>query len=320
VERVDDALNIASFVYVLAGAVAAPLILLPLPGPRPVIGLTLIAIPAVLLLKYGLGYPIGGPSLPLTVTEICAVLVTIQLAHHLGRNLEESRQSVVNALVSHLEDNSRPSGDGLQEIYREVRRARSHGRPLTLLALAPTDDSVNISLDRFTKEIQQTTLRHYAQAKLGELLTAGAKSSDIIARNHDHFVMLLPETGRHKANRLIRKLRASARSALGLELAVGASVFPEDEVTFVKLMERARARMDRGEAADIAARPNGTIVPQRERPRTRTDGDKGPLAELAQHRHNGGRSPRSAPMTPAAPATDDGAASSLTRASSLDRS
>ena len=82
--------------------------------------------------------------------------------------------------------------------------------------------------------------------RIAELLSKEMKASDIITRRNGHFVTVLPETSRQGAARLIEKLTRSARENLGLKLTVGLSVFPEEEITFVKLLERAEANMADG--------------------------------------------------------------------------
>jgi GGDEF domain-containing protein len=250
IERLHPPIDIASFVHVLVAVVAALAILVPAWSRLPNAWVTVLIVTMVLLLKFWLGYEIGGAALPFTVTEASVALVTANLAHRLGQSLEEHRQAVVRTLVGHLHDPSRPFEDAFRDMYREVRRARSSRRPLTIVAISPTKDCLNATLDRVTKEAQQATVRRYLRTKLGELLSHGTKSTDLIFLGNEHFVMLLPETGRHTANRFIKKLRSRARTALGIDLAIGASVFPEDDVTFVKLIERAKARMDRGATAD----------------------------------------------------------------------
>jgi GGDEF domain-containing protein len=257
VERLYEPLNIASFAYVFAWLSAAPLVLVPRLSHASLYKLLPPLGAVVLLLKPVFGYPIGGQHLPLTVTELCVVGLTIALAHQVGRNLEEARNAVVSTLISHLHDQTRPFDKGVEDMYREVRRARAFNRPLALLAVAPTTDSVNVTLDRFTKEAQRDAVEQYVQARLAKVLSTGTKGSDIITRAGDHFVMLLPETSRHKANRVAKKLRSKAQAELGLDIAIGASVFPDDEVTFVKLVERAQAGMDRGPGADLRKRPDG---------------------------------------------------------------
>jgi hypothetical protein len=261
-ERTHESIHLASFVYVVGAVMAAPLLVLPRVNRIPVLGLTLATIPLVLLVKHWLGHPIGGPGVPLTLTEIGAVMVTIYLTYRLGSHLEEHRQAAVSTLVSHLHDGAAPLEDGGRAMHRELRRARAQSRPLTVLTIAPADDGLNMALDRVTREVQQATAQRYLQARLADLLAASTKGADILSGSDDHFVMLLSDTGRHRADRVIRTLRAKAQAELGVDLAAGASVFPEDEVTFVKLIERARARMDRGTAADIISRPNAMEAPR----------------------------------------------------------
>ena len=261
IERLYEPINIASFVYVFACLSAAPMVLVPRLSRIPLFKLLPPLAAAVLVLKPIFGYGIGGEYLPLTIMELGVVTFTVALAYHVGRQLEDARNAVVSTLINHLDDQTRPFDKGLEDMYREVRRARAFNRPLALLAVAPTTDSVNVTLDRFTKEAHREAAEQYVQAKLAKVLSTGTKGSDIITRAGDHFVMLLPETGRHKTNRLVKKLRTKVQSELGLDIAIGASVFPDDEVTFVKLVERAQAGLDRGPGADLRKRTNtaGTV-------------------------------------------------------------
>ncbi len=275
IERLHEPINLASFVYVVACLSAAPMILAPRLSHVSLVKLLPPVAAAVLLLKAVFGYPLGGPDVPLTVMELGVVSLTVVLAHHVGRQLEDVRTAVVSTLVSHLHDQTRPFDTGLEDMYREMRRARAFNRPLALLAVAPTSDSVKVTLDRFTKEAHREAAEQYVDAKLAKVLATGTKGSDIITHAGDHFVMLLPETGRHEANRFIKKLRAKAHAELGLDIAIGASVFPEDEVTFVKLVERAQAGMDRGPGADLRTRPDGASTRHPHSPRVTVPGTAG---------------------------------------------
>ncbi|MGH9146511.1 MAG: GGDEF domain-containing protein [Vicinamibacterales bacterium] len=259
IERLYNPINIASFVYVFACLSAAPLVLVPRLSQVALFKLLAPLAAVMLVLKPVFGYSIGGQNLPLTLIELGVVSLTVAMAYHVGRRMEEARNAVVSTLISHL-NQTRPFDKGLEDMYREVRRARAFNRPLALLAVAPTTDSASVTLDRFTKEAHKEAVEQYVQARLAKVLSTGTKGSDIITRAGDHFVMLLPETGRHKANRLVKKLRSKVQSELGLDIAIGASVFPDDEVTFVKLMERAQAAMDRSPGADLRARTEGVAI------------------------------------------------------------
>lgn len=243
VERLHAPINLASFVYVVAGLLAIPVVVSPrLQKLSPVI-LAAAVVPLVLGLKFQFGYTISGTALPITVTEIGATALTVALAQQLGRSLDELRLAAIATLLTHLHDNTRPFEQGQADIYREIRRARVHGRPLALMAISTTADSLDRNLDRLTEAMQHDCIRNYAQAKIAELLTMEMNSCEIITHQGKHFVTVVPEAGREQARALAERLKRLAHEQLGLELSIGTSLFPDEEITFVKLMERAEAQM-----------------------------------------------------------------------------
>ena len=244
IERLLGPVNLTPVIYLAAPLSALPVMMLPrlhLSIPW----LVVLPILIVVSIRLWLEYPIGGASLPLTTLEISCVGLTGVLARQVGQHLEDLRRSAVTALLDPIGDRSRPFEDGQEEIDREVRRARTFRRDLSLLTIAVAND-VGASPDRFTQEIQRDTARMYAMTRIAKLLSTEMKASDIITRSNGHFVTVLPETSREGATQLIEKLKRSAREKLDLELTVGLSVFPEEEITLVKLLERAEAHMGNG--------------------------------------------------------------------------
>jgi hypothetical protein len=63
-------------------------------------------------------------------------------------------------------------------------------------------------------------------------------------------VIVLPEINRESVAEVIQRLESAAKENLGLELSFGVSTFPDEEVTFEKLLECAETEMWRGTAAD----------------------------------------------------------------------
>ena len=267
IERLLGPANLVAGIYLVAPLSALPWLMLPrlqLSIPW----LIVLPIPIVVSLRLWLEYPISGASLPLTLMEIGCVGLTAALARQVGQNLEGLRRSAVTALLDHGRDRSRPFAESQEEIDREIRRARTFRRDLSLLAIGAADETVGVSFDRFTQEVQRDTVRKYAMVRIAELLSTEMKSSDIITRSDGHFVTVLPETSREGATQLIEKLKRSARENLGLELSVGLSVFPEEEITFIKLLERAEGHMANGRPDTPAPRP----VPVRPEPVAGTAG------------------------------------------------
>jgi hypothetical protein len=248
-ERMFETINLSSFVYVVAAAGSLLLLISPWLQRLPLTWLLVVLLPAVVLLKRYLGYRVMGVMLPITVTELCALSVTVLLARQLGRGLEEFRGAVAAMMVGYLHDRSVPFKNGQGEIYREIRRARIYHRPLAMLAVAAPEEQVQMSLDRFLQEVERETVRHYVTGRIADFLSTEMKDCDIITQRGGHFVLLLPETARAQAEAIVARLVASAREHLQLELNVGLSVFPEQGSTFVSLLESAEDALRQPAAA-----------------------------------------------------------------------
>ena len=83
VERFHEPINFASFVYVLASAAAITVVIVPRRNTSSLRFLLFGTLGLHLVLKVVLGYQILGPSLPITVTEATALLITVLLAQRI---------------------------------------------------------------------------------------------------------------------------------------------------------------------------------------------------------------------------------------------
>jgi GGDEF domain-containing protein len=249
VERLHAPINLASFVYVFSAGAALLVLVVP---PLRRLGahwLYLLPLPLYFALKRVLGYDIAGAALPITVTEICAIEISIALARRLALGLEELHEAVAAAMVGNLRDVSIPFEVGQSEIYREMRRARRHQRPLALLSIGLPDGGLAVKSPRLLEQLQRENLRRYATAQLANILAEEADDSDIIARRGDHFVTLLPEATYEEASLFAKRLQTHASAQLGLRLHVGVATFPDRELTFEKLVETAESEMQAYTAA-----------------------------------------------------------------------
>jgi hypothetical protein len=263
IERLHKPINLASFVYVLAAVVG----LLILASPRlyrvSLAWLLVLPLPAFFLLKVLLKYPLVGPALPYTVTEICAIWLTVVLARQFGCGLHEFHSAVISAMSARLTETSRAFADGQGEIHREIRRARLYHRPLSMLAISATPQSLSGSLHHFVEEVQRESLDRFVAGRIAEFLSSEMKACDIITHREGHFVALLPETGREEAAAVMAQLEGEARTKLGLDLKMGLSVFPDEEFTFVGLLEKAEESLRQQLAPDpkLNGQPAGAPLP-----------------------------------------------------------
>ncbi|MEZ4870518.1 MAG: hypothetical protein R3C14_54820 [Caldilineaceae bacterium] len=252
IERLISPINLASFVYVFAALCAVLLFLSIRLSQMPLQWLLLMVLPPFFLLKQYLGTETMGAHLPITVTELSAIALTIFLAKQTSQKLEEWHTTLSNLVIRRGKYEAQPFDTGQAEIYREVRRARKYGRPLALLAISVPDAlstassgtlSQQLPDNRFIKEIESELVKKYILARVADLLIEALDDSAIITQRNSHFVALLPEMADAQLEQTIHELQVASQEKLGVSLKIGTSTFPEEAVTFEKMLEHAEQAM-----------------------------------------------------------------------------
>ena len=200
-------------------------------------------IPIFLALKAWAGFRVWGTAIPLTVTEICAIALTTILARWVGNGLNEFENAIANITIGQVDRLPEPFSMGQGEMYREVRRARHHQRPLVMMAIGVEEESVQIALDRMVQEAQRAMMKQYVLSGVARTLCDELEDYDIIAQRNDHFLALLPEVTSDQLADLTGRLRKAASEQVGVNLQIGTASFPGDAVTFESLMEKAVKKM-----------------------------------------------------------------------------
>jgi GGDEF domain-containing protein len=244
IERLSEPINITRVAYTLVPFMAVLVILIPRLRKVPLGVLLVGPIPIVLLLRGWLNYGIWGRYLPLTVTEICVIALTTILARWVGNGLSEFESAIANITIGQVGKLPEPFPTGQGEMYREVRRARHHQRPLMLVAIGVEEESVQVALDRMVQEVQQAMMKQYVLSGVSKTLCGELADYNIIAQRNNHFFALLPEVTPEKSLDLIERLRKAVSERVGVTLRIGTASFPEDAVTFESMMEKAVREMD----------------------------------------------------------------------------
>lgn len=273
VERLHAPLDLASFVYPLAAASAAAVLLIPAASRVTTAVLVMIPLLVYAVAKSALGLPALGQALPLTVTELSAIALTVALAARLARDHAALESSIGLVLIEHLEHRCAPFEVGQAQMIQEMRRARRFERQVVALSLAPAEGQSEVSVDELFEKVQRENLERYVYARIGRILTEQTEGSGVITQRGDHFVALLPESTGADAEALAQRLEREIGDALGLRLRVGLAVFPDQEVTLDALVQRAEREMRRHEptisalaVSDRAGRAGrGEALPERGR-------------------------------------------------------
>jgi GGDEF domain-containing protein len=173
------------------------------------------------------------------VTELSAIVLTLLLTRQLNRALDEFREAVSAITIPQIGKSADAFSASQGEMYREVRRARQHNRPLTLLALKIKEDSVNVVLQRVMEEAQQAMKAELVLAGVAGALCDALPDYDIIGRQNGYFLVLLPEIKQEDVPSVTARLCNVVFERAGVKLQVGAVTFPDQALTFEGLVQQA---------------------------------------------------------------------------------
>jgi GGDEF domain-containing protein len=235
-------------VHLEATLVALGMLALALGGP--LLGLRLplwllVVIPLPVLVGWeALSGSLSRPSqVPLGVMEMAAVVITTLLAARTGRSIDEFETAVEHILIGRRERVPEASESGAGSLYREVRRARNHGRPLALMAVQVDEASIRNGLDRLTRQAQAAMMKRYAMAGVARLLCEKLEDCDVVVQEDDAFLTALPETTPEDLPRLAERLRSQVAEEVGVDLKIGVAFLPNDGLTLEGLMEKAHSAL-----------------------------------------------------------------------------
>jgi GGDEF domain-containing protein len=255
IERLSKPINLTDVAYTFVPVVALLIILIPRLLTVPLWAWLGGAIPVFLLLKIWLKSRAWGASLPLTVTEACFIAVTIILARWVSHAVSEFESAIAHITIGQVDTLAEPISTGQAEIYREIRRARHHQRPLALVAVGVEEKSIQVVLDRMVQEVQEAMMKRYVLSDIARTLCHGLEDYNVIARTNDYFVILLPEVTAERLPDLVSRLDQTVSEQVGVCLQIGAASFPDDAVTFEALVDKAVGEMNGNRKPKPSLRP-----------------------------------------------------------------
>jgi GGDEF domain-containing protein len=244
IERLSRPVDIAGLAYTFVPLMAVLTMLVPGFRRLPLWVLLGVPIPIYLALKAWTPYDVWGAAMPLTVTEICVIAVTTLLARWVSCGVDEFEGAIARITIGQVESLPESFATGQAAMYREMRRARQHQRPLALLSIGVEEKSIQIALDRMVQEAQQAMMKRYVLSDVARALCDELEDYNIIAQSNDRFLVLLPEVTSDQLSDLSGRLHNALSDQLGVTLQIGCASFPDDAVTFKSLMEKAVGEMD----------------------------------------------------------------------------
>ena len=255
IERLSKPVNLTGVAYTFVPIVAALTISVPRLRRVPLWVLLGVPIPIFLVLKAWAGYPVWGMAMPFTVTEICVIATTIILARWVSNGVGEFESAIAHITIGEVDRLVEPFSTGQAEMYREIRRARHHQRPLALMAVGVEERSIQVVLDRMVQEVQRVMMKRYVLSDVARTLCHRLEDYNVVAQTNDHFLILLPEVASEQLADLVGRLRQVVSEQVGVALQIGTASFPDDAVTFESLVEKAVEEMNGKKKPESSLRP-----------------------------------------------------------------
>lgn len=258
IERINSPINIRSYTYIFVAITVALTLALPKLQRLPFLVLLFIPIPIFLafraFMERGYWYDnlLTGYALPVTVTQVSAILLTGLLARQIHYHLLEFEDVISNITFGYLGKLPTPFTEGQGAIYREVKRARRYHRPLTVVALKINEADLQATLPQMVKNVQQAMMREYVLAGIARILNESLHDFDTIALKDNNFILVLPEITGPEADQMAQKLEEAVKEKMKVKLQVGTANFPEEAMTFESLIEQALENAQRQPASTYA--------------------------------------------------------------------
>jgi GGDEF domain-containing protein len=256
-ERINEPIDIATFVYALLPLSLALLILVPSLTRREIFPVFLIGLTATyVILKIQFGRQLFGEALPVTVLEITflwlsALIFRYFLVHiievvDLFEQLMFRQVGMPPHLVASVEG---------EELYRELKRSRRFQNPVVFSVIDFDPKEVTAQEPRVMKELQDMMRGRFLQARLSQIVADVLRDSDYLVQHGNGFAVLMPETTPDDGEMLLEKLRERVQDELGLTLKVGVATFPENAFTLGGLLDHAQKDAQSHKADRVASQP-----------------------------------------------------------------
>jgi hypothetical protein len=176
-------------------------------------------------------------------TEVVLLELGVWLSYHLAVDLAHS-ESLVDTMAQSAFPNQAIEMEEASNLLRnEITRSRRYRRPLSLLIVQVVPENKDVYQQLF-KNFQRDLLNHFSSARMGQLIGAQIRQTDILMRDRlGRFIVLCPETDKESVSKLGERIRSVLEEGTGLQISCGCSSFPDEALTFDDLVTQAREQM-----------------------------------------------------------------------------
>jgi GGDEF domain-containing protein len=173
------------------------------------------------------------------------ILVTISagLAFDVGQHLRAMNTLFEGLSVTTYPNRTLEIQQAEDRISAELTRSRRYHHPLSLLIVELEKNRYQYKRENLDG-LQKDLLRRFAIARIGQIISDGARETDLILRDQSgRFVLLCPETDFERSKIFGDRIRKSVAENMDAQVVWSSASFPDEALTFDELIERAEQRL-----------------------------------------------------------------------------
>lgn len=253
IERLDigqteNVVNLASFVYLLAGMSVISTILIPSEWNIHTNSIVFFWIILYFLIKLFIlnNSPlIGGFYTYLSITEIAVLIGLIVSTRKVMENLYGLEETVANITMADVSHKVKSLDAASADINKEFARSRRYNRPLGIVVIKLIPDDIQAHVENLSKDILRTMMSRYSMSNLIRTIDKEVRRPDLILEQHkeNRIILLLPESNIDAVKAVSKNVFNISKDKVRSDISIGIAAFPDDALTFEDLVSFAENDM-----------------------------------------------------------------------------
>ena len=185
-----------------------------------------------------------GSDKPIEVNliQLLLVLLTAVLAFDVGRRVDQTDIALESLAASAYPNRALDIQTARESILAELTRSRRYHHPLSIVSVR-LERNKSWGDWKDMKLLSSEMMERFAIAKVSQILSDHARSTDMVLRDRDgQFVLLCPETNHASTSILATRIADAVKRELDATIEYGSASFPDEALTFDDLIQTANGR------------------------------------------------------------------------------
>ena len=175
--------------------------------------------------------------------QLLLLLLAAVLAFDVGRHVDQTDIALEQLASSAYPNRALDIQAARDSISAEITRSRRYHHPLSVLAVR-LKKSESWGDWKEMKLLADEMLERFAIAKVSQILSDHARSTDMVLRDRDgQFILLCPETNYASTSILANRIAEAVERELNAQVECGGASFPDEALTFDDLIQTANERL-----------------------------------------------------------------------------